>query len=230
MASDGKWYPPQSAPPPPPPPGAVYQPRAAPAPAPAPAPIVPNKSGKGCLVVALIVLVLFGIAAVGAVATIAYFGNKAENKLEELEDLGQENTVDPDDVGGRDEDQVVGFGDSVELSGYTTTVDNAGFEESLSELESAGYLVADVTIVNRDAEPQPFSIGDWTVQTPDGQLIPATLTSGADDRLVGGMLTAKGRVEGRITFEIGTDAGGDYFVIYKPDPFDAARGIWKVEL
>jgi hypothetical protein len=34
-------------------------------------------------------------------------------------------------------------------------------------------------------------------------------------------------VAGKVVFEIGSELG-DFFVIYKPDPFDAARGVWKV--
>lgn len=35
-----------------------------------------------------------------------------------------------------------------------------------------------------------------------------------------------GKVSGKVVFEVGATKG-DFYVIYKPDPFDAARGIWK---
>ena len=35
------------------------------------------------------------------------------------------------------------------------------------------------------------------------------------------------RTSGNVVFEVGA-AKGDFFIIYKPDPFDASRGIWKV--
>jgi hypothetical protein len=36
---------------------------------------------------------------------------------------------------------------------------------------------------------------------------------------------------GNSTGSVAFDAGaGTYFVIYKPDPFNAARGIWQIEV
>ena len=36
-----------------------------------------------------------------------------------------------------------------------------------------------------------------------------------------------GTVSGKVVFEVGSTKG-DFFIIYKPDAFDAARGLWKV--
>ncbi len=83
-----------------------------------------------------------------------------------------------------------------------------------------------VVIENRDEKAQPYNYFDWKLQTPEGQVIDPGFTT-SDDALKSGDLIAGGKVEGAVVFEIG-DQKGNYFIIYKPDPFDAARGIWKV--
>jgi hypothetical protein len=39
-------------------------------------------------------------------------------------------------------------------------------------------------------------------------------------------LVSGGTATGTVSFDIG-DETGDFYPIYKPDAFDAARGIWK---
>jgi hypothetical protein len=41
-----------------------------------------------------------------------------------------------------------------------------------------------------------------------------------------GDLVSGGTVTGDIYFEAGAETG-DFFVIYKPEPFDAALGVWR---
>lgn len=134
-------------------------------------------------------------------------------------------TVATDRADRQREDQELALGQSARVSGYTATVTAATFRPTLSEFEDAGYLVADVTVENRDEEAQPYNTFDWKLQTPNGQVIDPTFTSG--NQLGSGDLVMDGSVNGNVVWEIGA-AKGDFFVIYKPDPFDAARGIWKV--
>lgn len=123
------------------------------------------------------------------------------------------------------EDQERNIGDSAKLSGYTATVTAAGFQQSVSDFEDAGYITIDVTIANRDKKAQPYNVFDWKLQTPGGQVIDPGLTLA--DQLGSGDLVGGGSVSGKVVFEVGA-VKGDYFIIYKPDAFDAARGIWKV--
>ena len=214
QASDGKWYPPQgagAAPPIPPPPAAPVK-----------------KSNKGCLIAALVALGLFALLTVGAVAVIALLGNEASDRLEELESSIENPAVDPSNPDGHEEDQNVELGESVELSGYTTTVESAQFVDQLSELETEGYLIADVIVFNRDDEAQPYNMLDWRLQTPNGQILNPTFTS-EEGMLSAGELIKGGNVRGKVIFQVGA-ATGDFFLIYKPDPYDAARGLWKVTL
>ena len=217
QASDGKWYPPTSAPGAPAPPMAPVQ----------PAP-VKSSSSKGCLIAILVVLGLFVLLVGGAIVAIAFLGNEASDRLEQLEEATENPAVDPSNPDAQEEDQNVAIGDSVELSGYTTTVEGVEFREQLSEFETEGYLVADVRVVNRDDEAQSYNLLDWRLQTPNGQILDPTFTS-AEGTLSAGDLIEGGNVSGKVIFEIGA-ATGDFFIIYKPDPFDAARGLWKVSV
>ena len=224
QASDGKWYPPQPpTAPPPPPPGVPPQPPYPPQP-----PAAPKKSNKGCLIAVLVVFGIFALIVVGSIVAITFLGREASDRIEELESTIENPAVDPANPDGQEEDQNVEVGESVELSGYTTTVESAQFTEQLSELETEGYLVADVHVFNRDDEAQPYNLLDWRLQTPNGQILDPTFTS-ADGVLSAGDLIKGGNVRGKVIFEIGA-ATGEFFLIYKPDPFDAARGLWKVEL
>ena len=123
------------------------------------------------------------------------------------------------------EDKERNIGQSVELSGYTATVTAAAFRQSLSDFEKDGYIVADVTIANRDDRSQRYNLYDWKLQTPAGQVLDPTFNSG--EMLGTGELVKGGSVTGKATFKIGAQKG-DFYIIYKPDPFDSARGIWKV--
>lgn len=125
------------------------------------------------------------------------------------------------------DDQERTFGDSAKLSGYTATVTSAEFQQTLSSFEDGGYMVIEVTIENRDDKAQSYSPFDWRLQTPAGQVIDPSFSS--VQTLDSGDLITGGKVSGKVVFEVGTTKG-DFFIIYKPDPFDNARGIWKVTL
>jgi hypothetical protein len=205
-ASDGNWYPPGAA----------------------SAPGAPGGQKKGgCLKIGLIVLgILTVLGIIGVVALVAA-GNKVADELDEA--VEAENApVDTARPDAQSEDQQVALGQSVRLSGYTTTVTSASFQPQVSSFETAGYLVADATIENRDNSAQHYNYFDFKLQTPSGQVIDPTFST-MDGLLQSGDLVEGGRVSGKIVWEVG-DAKGDFFVIYKPDAFDAARGIWKVTI
>jgi hypothetical protein len=123
-------------------------------------------------------------------------------------------------------DHEAAVGQAVEFSGYTTSVDSAGFQQSISDYEHDGYIVATVTVRNRDTKAQSYNEFDFKLQTPDGQVIDPAVSLN-DNELQSGDLVSGGTVTGKVGFKVG-NTKGDYFVIYKPDAFDASRGIWKV--
>lgn len=173
----------------------------------------------------VIPLVLVALLIAGAVLG---GGDEASDTAQDaVRDAQTPDTVATDRADRQREDQEVAIGDNVRLSGYTATVTAAEFQPTLSEFEDGGYLVAEVTVENRDDEAQPYNTFDWKLQTPNGQVIDPTFTS--VEQLGAGDLVQGGTVNGSVVWEIGA-AKGDFFVIYKPDPFDAARGIWKVTL
>lgn len=122
------------------------------------------------------------------------------------------------------EDQERNIGEAAKLSGYTATVTSTGFQESISDFETKGYIVVEVTIENRDDKAQSYNYFDWKIQTPSGQVIDPTFST--VDTLGSGDLVKGGKVSGKVVFEVGATKG-EFYVIYKPDQFDAARGIWK---
>lgn len=207
QASDGKWYPPQAA-------------------TPAAATATPAKKG-GCLKWALILGGVGVVAIIGLVAALSVGANKVADELEAGVEA-ETAPVDPDRPDAQDEDQVAQMGGSVQLSGYTATVTAAVFQQSISQFESSGYIVADVTVVNRDEKAQPYNLFDWKIQTPNGQVLDPEFTS-LEDALGSGDLVKGGTATGKVVFEVG-GVKGDFFVIYKPDAFDAARGVWKVSV
>ena len=133
----------------------------------------------------------------------------------------------PGRVDAQSKDRESSVPGAVRMEGRTVVVTAAGFEQSISEFETNGYLKASVTIVNRDPTAQAYNIFDWRLQTPSGTVLSPTFTSG--QALGSGDLVTGGVVAGDLYFEVGAQKG-DFFLIYKPDPFDANRGIWKVTI
>jgi hypothetical protein len=213
-ASDGNWYPPQSAP------GAV----AAPPVAPPPPMVAPAKSNKGCLIALAIFFGLAVIAVIVVFVAVTFLGRAATKKIDEVGDaLSTPSTVDPSDVDARDEDQVLDIGESARISGFTATVKSAKFAETIEGgYPPGGYLVLLVSIENRDDDPQEPTPFSWNLQLPDGQ-VTGPITMGT----LPGSMEAGQTVEGRLEFDVG-DQQGDFFVLYRPDPLDEARGVWTV--
>ena len=167
--------------------------------------------------------VLAGIFLLGAVIS-AISGDSEETASSE--NGSPKTSLFPGRTDAQHEDQERNIGGSTKFAGYTTTVTAAGFQQSVSPFEQAGYLKVSVTVENRDKETQPYNYFDWVLQTPSGQVLDPTITS-SDEDLNSGSLISGGTVSGAILFEI-AEQKGDFYIIYKPDPFNAARGIWKV--
>lgn len=171
--------------------------------------------------------ILGGVVLLVVIAAVAGGGgDKASDTAKDVvEDAQTPDTVATDRADRQREDQEVAIGQNVRLSGYTATVMAAKFQPTISQFEEDGYLVADVTVANRDDRAQPYNVFDWKLQTPNGQVIDPTITS--QEQLGSGDLVKGGSVSGKVVWEIGAGKG-EFIIIYKPDAFDAARGIWKV--
>ena len=92
------------------------------------------------------------------------------------------------------------------------------------EVFSSDYLCSTITIKNTSNESQDYNVFDFKVQTPGG-VVATTSSIGAAGDLDSGALIAGATKTGDMCTE---DKGekGQYVVIYKPNPFDDARGTW----
>lgn len=124
------------------------------------------------------------------------------------------------------QDQERNIGQPANLDGVEGTVTAAGFQQSVSDFETDGYIVADVALRNTGERTRPYNILDWKIQSPEGEVNDPEFST-AEGQLGSGDLVAGGSTSGRIVFKVGAQRG-DFYLIWKPDPFDAARGIWKV--
>ena len=127
----------------------------------------------------------------------------------------------PDRADVQSSDHEAELGRSVRISGYTATV--TGAEMYTPEFGSPS-LVVHMTIENRDDQAQPYNLFDWRVQNAAGQVLDPTINL-RDDDLGSGDLVQGGSVTGTVSFDV---PAGTYYVIYKPDMFDDARGVWQV--
>lgn len=226
QASDGKWYPPPAGqPPPPPPPGAV-----------AGQPIVVGQEERSRtpmllgLFCGIPLLLMITVGLLAALWSGVSDGNSTGDESAVGDCEGPRDTEDtrslclyPERPDRQEEDHEAEVGQSVRLSGYTATVTGS---RTAPGLIGGSVLIAEVSVQNRDDEAQPFSQFDWRLQTPGGQVIDPWGLTEEDDDIGSGDLVNGGSVEGTVSFEVET--AGDYFLIYKPDAFDAARGVWKV--
>ena len=98
----------------------------------------------------------------------------------------------PGRVDAQSKDRESSVPGAVRMEGRTVVVTAAGFEQSISEFETNGYLKASVTIVNRDPTAQAYNIFDWRLQTPSGTVLSPTFTTGqalgSGDLVTGGVV------------------------------------------
>ena len=122
----------------------------------------------------------------------------------------------PDRANQYREDQERAVGDAARLSGYTTTVTAVSYDGD-------GTVTVSVRVENRDDDPQPVSGRDWRLVSPD-----VTTYEPVSSTLPAGEVGAT-PVTGEVVFEVDPQDGpGDFYVEYKPDALDAARGVWRL--
>jgi hypothetical protein len=177
---------------------------------------------------------LAAIVAMGAAAVAAGPGEEPDLPVaaEPGEEPGQpvaaepgEAPLYPDRPDRQPEDQEARLGEPVSVGGLTATVTRA--EVTHDELFGE-QLTVFVELENTTARVRRFDdFNDWRIQDMDGRVLDPAFVNFRDDDLGSGDLVAGGRASGTVAFEV---PAGAYFVIYKPDPFDAARGIWRIEV
>jgi hypothetical protein len=115
------------------------------------------------------------------------------------------------------EDRERGIGEPVMIGGYTTTVTDATLD-----VEGRSIRV-DVEIANRDQEPQRVDATQWTLVNPRVQTIEASTAMFPVTELAGG-----DTVTAQVSFTVDPSEIGQYYIQYKPEILDAARGIWQM--
>jgi len=115
------------------------------------------------------------------------------------------------------EDQERHIGESVMIGGYTTTVTDVQLDD--------GWIRVSIEITNRDKAPQRIDSTQWTLVNPRVQTIEATRADFPRTELPGGKT-----VTAEVSFAVDPDETGVYYIQYKPEPLDAARGIWQYRI
>ena len=121
----------------------------------------------------------------------------------------------PDRANQYREDQERDIGEPVMIGGYTTTVTDVRLDD--------GSIRVSIEITNRDEDPQRIDSTQWTLVNPGVQTIEVTSATFPSNELASGaMVTAV------VSFAVDPDEVGDYYIQFKPENLDAARGIWQV--
>jgi hypothetical protein len=124
----------------------------------------------------------------------------------------------PDRANQYREDQERRIGEPVRVGGYTATVTEA-------RVDDASSMLVSVEITNEDDEAQRVDATHWTLVNPRVQTIEATSASFPGTELDGGVTWV-----GEVTFSVDASETGHYYIQYKPEALDAARGIWRTEI
>lgn len=128
------------------------------------------------------------------------------------------------------EDVEVLPGEAATVDGVQMTLTNPEYKTSLGEYDTADsgktYVVADVVLKNTSSDTKAYNVLDFRIQTVDGQVLDGAFV--LIDTLSSGDLVAGGSVSGKIAFEVSIADGHEY-VIWKPNPYDAARAIVQVK-
>jgi hypothetical protein len=128
-------------------------------------------------------------------------------------------------VDSQREDVEVRVGDPAVIDGVRATVKTAKFQSAMSEFETKGYIVATIGLANEDTKTHSYNELHWRIQMPDGRVLDEQVFSMTDGKLASGDIVAGGKADGVVAFEVG-GARGEFYLIWKPNPYDAARGIW----
>lgn len=128
----------------------------------------------------------------------------------------------PDRPDRQSDDHEAEVGSAVRLAGLTASLDE-GF---MHQLVLADQLTIRVTIHNRDDRPKTYGSTDWKVLDAGGNPV-TPVNSEREDALRTGELDAGETVTGTIAYDL---PAGAYYVVYRPEAINQARGIWRVDV
>jgi len=120
------------------------------------------------------------------------------------------------------DDVVASLGQPVTLSGMEVIVTDPRVRQGYF---GSTYCVK-VAYRNIDHRTRRFSWTEWRLQLPNGVVEDATLNT-SPEALGSEDLVAGGNVAGAVCFDESTQSG-QHVLIWKPNPFNKARGIWLI--
>ena len=85
-------------------------------------------------------------------------------------------------------------------------------------------LCSDVTLKNTSSKSQDYNVLDFKIQTPSGDVATMSTLSFASTLNSGTLI--KGATKQGLVCSDDKGETGQYVFIYKPNPFDASRGVW----
>lgn len=129
----------------------------------------------------------------------------------------------PERLGGHEEDIERRLGEPVNLKGWSVTVHDVANVD--------GSAVVSLTVANQSDDTRTASYRDWRLQTPTGSIIdPGRVRSPQPPNEFNTVdLVPEGSASGDIYFDTAVESG-DYYVIFQPEEWDPARGIWGARL
>jgi hypothetical protein len=119
------------------------------------------------------------------------------------------------------------MGQSIEVAGFTSTVTEVHRQQSFGPNAEAGYVVAQVTMVNSATTAQEYHRLQWQLRFPDGSSTNRTPIAG-QTQLGQGELQPDEQVSGSLIFTV-DQKGGEFAVVFEPrqeEKPERERGLW----
>jgi|SRR5690554_1739001 hypothetical protein len=154
------------------------------------------------------------------------------------DDSSTSSTVDAEREGREPGDIEAAVGDTIEVFGITATVLEVGRVESFNELDTSGYIWAEVRVENTTDRGVEFHRRHFRLEKPDGSLS-NTANISTESQIEGGSTARSDELEpgevreGRVIYTAG-DLEGQFAIVYipqppNPDTIDRERGVWVFE-
>lgn len=123
-------------------------------------------------------------------------------------------------------------GESAELEGLRLTVNDVERATSWGMFEKAEtgkeFVILDVLLENIADKTQAYNTLDFRIQTAGGQVLDSFGGPIVENALHSGDLIEKGKVQGKISFEIPKEEDHQY-ILYKPNAWKADRIIVQIQ-
>lgn len=122
-------------------------------------------------------------------------------------------------------------GEAATVGDVKMTVSNVEYKMNLGDYQKADtgktYVTASVTLENTSNKTQSYNALNFRIQTVSGQVLD-TAFSTVPSPLNSGDIVSGGKATGTIVFQV-PDEEGHQYVIWKPNPYNAARAIVQVK-